>query len=161
VFQRYYARMRMYGGDVAVPLRWFTVKGEGAWFQSSTKTADEYALYVIQLERMSGEWTFVGGYAGEAVTKRRVVADFAPDRGLAKTFLGRASYNIDANRSVAFEAAARQTGTGMYGKFEYTQAIGAHLRATMAATLVRGKEDDFLGQYRRNSNVQLILRYSF
>ena len=161
VFQRYYAQMRMYGGDVAVPLRWFTLKGEAAYFTSSTKTADEYALYVVQLERMSGEWTFVGGYAGEAVTKKRVLLDFAPDRGLAKTFLGRASYNIDANRSVAFEAAVRQTGAGLYGKLEYTQAFGARLRATAAATLVRGRENDFLGQYRRNSNVQLILRYSF
>lgn len=161
MFQRYYANMRMYGGDVAVPLRWFTVKGEAAYFTSSTKTADEYALYVIQLERMSGEWTFVGGYAGEAVTRRRGQPDFAPDRGLAKTFLGRASYNLDANRSVAFESAVRQNGAGMYGKFEYTQAIGAHVRATAAATVVRGREGDFLGQYRRNSNFQLILRYSF
>ena len=160
-FARYFAQMRMYGGDVAVPLRWFTVKGEAAYFTSETQTADEYALYVIQLERMSGEWTFVGGYAGEAVTKKRALLDFAPDRGLAKTFLGRASYNLDANRTVAFEAAVRQNGAGMYGKFEYTQALGAHLRATAAATLVRGREDDFLGQYRRNSNLQLILRYSF
>jgi hypothetical protein len=160
-YQRYYARMRMYGGDAAAPLRWFTVKGEAAYFTSSTQTSDEYALYVIQLERMSGEWTFVGGYAGEAVTKKRVLLDFAPDRGLAKTFLGRTSYNLDANRSIAFEAAVRQNGAGMYGKLEYTQALGAHVRATAAATVVRGREGDFLGQYRRNSNFQLILRYSF
>lgn len=159
--KRYYARMRMYGADAAVPLRWFTVKGEAALFTSSTPGADEYALYVIQLERMSGEWTFVGGYAGEAVTRRRGQPDFAPDRGLAKTFLGRTSYNLDANRSVAFEAAVRQNGAGMYGKLEYTQAFGAHVRATAAATVVRGREGDFLGQYRRNSNFQLILRYSF
>ncbi len=158
---RYFAQMRMYGGDVAVPLRWFTVKGEAAYFTSSTPTADEYALYVIQLERQTGEWVFVGGYAGEAVTRRRAELDFAPDRGLAKTFLGRASYNLDANRTVAFEAAVRQNGAGMYGKWEYTQAVGNHLRVTGNFTLLRGEPDDFLGQYQRNSNLQVILRYSF
>ncbi len=158
---RYFARMRMYGGDVAVPLRWFTVKSEAAYFTSSTQTADEYALYVIQLERMAGEWVFVGGYAGEVVTLRRSTLDFAPDRGLAKTVMGRASYNIDANRSAAFEMAVRQNGAGMYAKGEYSQAFGAHWRATASFTLLRGRQDDFLGQYNRNSNFQLILRYSF
>ena len=158
---RYFAQMRMYGGDVALPLRWLTVKGEAAYFTSTTKTADEYALYVIQLERQTGEWVFVGGYAGEAVTRKRAELDFAPDRGLAKTFLGRASYNLDANRTVAFEAAVRQNGAGMYGKWEYTQAMGNHLRVTGNFTLLRGEAGDFLGQYRNNSNLQVILRYSF
>ena len=159
--ERYFAQMRMYGGDVAVPLRWFTVKGEAAYFTTRTPTADEYALYVIQLERQTGEWVFVGGYAGQAVTRRRAELDFAPDRGLAKTFLGRASYNLDANRTVSFETAVRQNGAGMYGKWEYTQAMGNHLRVTGNFTLLRGRADDFLGQYRRNSNMQVILRYSF
>ena len=159
--ERYFAQMRMYGGDVAVPLRWFTVKGEAAYFTSSTRTADEYALYVIQLERQTGEGVFVGGYAGEVVTRQRSELDFAPDRGLAKTFLGRASYNLDANRTASFEAAVRQNGAGMYAKWEYTQAIGNHLRMTGNFTLLRGDADDFLGQYRRNSNLQVILRYSF
>jgi hypothetical protein len=159
--QRYYAQMRMYGADAAIPLRWFTVKGEAAYFTSSTKTADEYALYVIQLERQHGEWVFVGGYAGQAVTLKRAQLDFAPDRGMAESFLGRASYNLDANRSVTFETAVRQNGAGMYLKSEYTQAVGSHLRATGAFTLLRGQDDDFLGQYHRNSNFQVILRYSF
>ena len=159
--QRYYARMRMYGADAAVPLRWFTVKTEAAYFTSSTPTADEYALYVIQLERQMGEWVFVGGYAGEAETRRRFPLDFAPDRGLAKTFLGRASYNLDANRTVALETAVRQNAAGMYAKLEYTQSVGNHWRWTAACTLLRGRDSDFLGQYHRNSNAQLILRYSF
>lgn len=159
--RRYFAQMRMYGGDFALPLPWFTVKGEGAYFTSKTTTADEYALYVVQLERQTGEWNFVGGYAGEAVTNRRVLYDFAPDRGLAKTVLGRASYNLDANRTISVEGALRQNAAGFYSKFEYTQAVGAHLRATANFTLLRGDPSDFLGQYRRNSNFQLILRYSF
>lgn len=159
--QRYFAQMRMYGGDFAMPLPWFTLKSEAAYFTSRTPTADEYALYVVQLERISGEWTFVGGYAGEYVTNHRVQYDFAPDRGLAKTFLGRASYNLDANRTISFEGALRQNAAGMYTKFEYTQAMGDHLRATANITLLRGDPSDFLGQYRRNSNFQLILRYSF
>jgi hypothetical protein len=160
--QRFYPKMIMAGGDVAIPTALFTVKGEAAHFSSSDERADEYALYVIQLERQSGEWFFVGGYAGEAVTRKGTrAADFAPDRGLSKTFLGRAGYTIDTNRSVAFEAAGRQNGDGLWIKSEYSQAFGQHWRATLSGTLIRGEPTDFLGQYRRNSHVVLVIRYSF
>jgi hypothetical protein len=156
-----YAQMRMYGGDAALPLRWLTIKGEAAYFASKTRYEDEYVLYVIQLERQAGEWFFVGGYAGEAVTNGRSIVDFAPDRGLAKAWLGRAGYTIDTNRSVALETAVRQNGHGLWTKLEYSQALGQHLRATAAIGLIRGRQDDFLGQYRRNSHAMVTLRYSF
>jgi hypothetical protein len=159
--QRHYAQMRMFGGEAALPLRFLTVKAEGAWFGTRTQDADEYALYVIQAERHAGEWFFVGGYAGEAVTERRSPFEFAPDRGLARAFLGRAGYTIDANRSLAVEAAVRQDGGGLWTRGEYTHALGARWRATVAGALIRGRADDFLGQYRRNSFLSLALRYSF
>jgi hypothetical protein len=137
------------------------VKTEAAYFTSRTRTADEYFQYVIQLERQSGEWSFVGGYAGEHVTEKRTPLDFAPDRGLARAFLGRAGYTIDANRSVALEAAIRQNGEGVWVRAEYSQLLGQHWRATAAFSLIRGNEDDFLGQYRRNSHLSLAFRYSF
>ncbi len=160
-FSRLYPQMRMYGGDVAVPLRWVTVKGEAAYFTSSTALADEYVLYVVQVERQAGEWFFVGGYAGEKVTERRAVLEFAPDRGLTRAVLARAGYTIDTNRSVAVEAAVRQNGDGMWLKFEYSQAFGQHWRATAGFAWIRGEQDDFLGQYHRNSHAILALRYSF
>jgi hypothetical protein len=160
---RLYPAIRTIGGDLAVPTPWFTLKTEAAYFKASGEpaAADDYVLYVIQLERQSGEWVFVGGYAGEDVTQARVAAGFAPDRGLSRAFLGRASYTLDPNRSVAFEGAVRQNGDGVYAKAEYSQAFGQHWRATASGILIRGAEDDFLGQYRRNSNVALALRYSF
>lgn len=159
--RRYHPHLRLYGGDAAVPLPWFTLKAEGAWFTSRTRQFDEFAQVVVQLERMSGEWIFVGGYAGEVVTQRRNVFDFAPDRGLARSFLGRAGYTIDANRSFAFEGAVRQNGNGAFGKFEYTQARGAHWRWSGGFVLIRGEAADFLGQYRRNSHAFFTLRYSY
>jgi hypothetical protein len=157
----YYPQMRMYGADAAIPLKGVTLKAEAAYFTSTTKTEDEYALYVIQLERQAGEWFFIGGYAGQVVTEHRSIFDFAPDRGLTSAFLGRAGYTIDTNRSVALETAVRQNGEGMWAKLEYSEAFGAHWRATAAFTLIRGDESDFLGQYRRNSHAMLALRYSF
>ena len=77
---------------------------------------DEYVLYVLQLERQKGEWVFVGGYAGEAVTRSGSSRAFAPDRGLSRAFVARASYTLDPNRSVAFEGAVRQQGEGFYAK---------------------------------------------
>ena len=159
--QRFYPQMRMYGGDIAVPLPKVTIKGEAGYFTSTTKKADEYLLYVIQLERQQGEWTFTGGYAGEAVTERRGFLNFAPDRGLSRSFLGRAGYTIDTNRSLALETAIRQNGKGVYGKFSYTQALGPHWRATAGLALIGGKDSDFLGQYHRNSHILFGLRYSF
>jgi hypothetical protein len=156
-----YPDLQSYGFDAAVPTRWLTIKGEVAYSTSSTPTTDEYVLYVIQLERQTGEWLIVGGYAGEIVTERRAQFTFAPDRGLTRSLVARASYTIDANRSAAIETAVRQNGHGAYVKGEYSQARGQHWRMTIAGAGIRGRSDDFLGQYRRNSNVTLSVRYSF
>jgi len=158
---RVYPTMWMVGGDAAVPLPVVTLKGEAAFFGTDDPRADQYWLYVIQVERQSGEWMFIGGYSGEVVTTSRVQVAFAPDRGLTKAFLGRASYTIDTNRSVAFEGAVRQNGDGTWLRFEYSQASGQHLRVTARATLIAGAPTDFFGRYDRNSHVTIGLRYSF
>jgi hypothetical protein len=144
-----------------VPTPWFTLKSEAAYFTSSTPLTDEYVLYVVQLERQTGEWVIVAGYAGEAITRRRSTLAFAPDRGMTRSIVGRASYTIDPVRTLAFETAVRQNGDGLYGKVEYSQARGQHWRATVTAVGIGGQPDDFLGQYQRNSHVALALRYSF
>ena len=117
-------------------------------------------LYVIQVERQVKEWSLVGGYAGEARTRTGTnPLRFAPDRGFAKSFVGRAGLTIDANRSVAVEAAVRAAGS--FTRFEYSQLFGQHWRATGGVAWIRGDMADFLGQYRRNSYASLALRYSF
>src|SRR4030095_2734678 len=109
--------MLMAGGDIAIPTPLFTLKAEAAHFSSADDRADEYALYVIQLERQSGEWFFIGGHTRADLPRKGTrAADFARDRGLTKTLLARAGYTIDANRSVAFEAAVRQNGDGIWIK---------------------------------------------
>lgn len=158
---KHYPDLRSYGVDAAIPTRWLTLKGEVAYSTASAPTADEYVVYVMQLERQTGEWLIVGGYAGEIVTLRRAGLTFAPDRGLTRSLVARASYTIDANRSAAAEAAVRQNGRGAYVKGEYSQARGQHWRVTMAGAVIGGRRDDFLGQYRRNSHITLSLRYSF
>jgi hypothetical protein len=158
---RQYPSIRSYGADAAIPTPWMTVKAEGAYVTSRSTATDEYMLYVVQLERQTGEWLLVGGYAGEIVTDRRSAVVFAPDRGLAGSFVGRASYTIDSNRSLVFEAAVRQTLAGAYWKAEYSQAYGQHWRATLDGVVIEGHQTDFLGQYHRNSHVSLGIRCSF
>lgn len=160
-FWRFHSRMRMVGGDLAVPTRWVTIKGEAGYFTSSGADADDYGRYVLQVERQAGEWFFAGGYAGEFVRKRRGQSGFAPDRGLANSFLARASYTLDATRDVAFEGVVRRNGDGAWVKAEYSQSVGGHWRVTARTNLIGGNASDFLGQYRRNSNVEAILRFSF
>jgi hypothetical protein len=157
---RTYPDLRLYGGDAAVPLPWVTIKGEAAYFTSSTTGAEEYALYVIQLERQVKEWSFVGGYAGSVVTRDAASPlQFAPDRGFAKSFVGRAGLTIDANRSLAVETAVRAGGS--FVRFEYSQLFGQHWRATGGVAWIRGDMTDFLGEFRRNSYGSLAIRYSF
>ena len=45
---RVYPDIRTYGGDLAVPTAWFSVKGEAAYFTSPSATSDEYVLYVVE-----------------------------------------------------------------------------------------------------------------
>ncbi len=159
--RQFYPRQWMAGGDIAWPLSWFTVKAEAAFFGSEDARVDEYWLYVIQVERQAGEWFFVGGYAGETVTAARQNVSFAPERGLTKTFLGRAGYTIDASRSVSVEGAVRRNLNGWWLRGEYSQASGQHLRLTLQGSWIGGDPDDFFGRYRRNSHLTLALRYSF
>jgi hypothetical protein len=155
----------MAGGDLAVPLPWFTLKSEAAYFRGDEDgvepRSDDYVLYVVQVERFIGEWSLVGGYSGESVITERSALDFAPDRGLTRALVGRVAYTIDTNRSLAVEVAARQNGDGTWLKGEYSHATGQHWRTTVTASLIRGEPDDFLGQYSRNSHVTAALRYSF
>ena len=93
--------------------------------------------------------------------ERRSTFDFAPDRGLTRAFLGRAGYTIDATSDVSFEAAVRQNLDGVWVKGQYSEAIDAHWRVTLAGAVIAGDGRDFIGQYRRNSHLLLTVRYSF
>jgi hypothetical protein len=159
--RRTYAPLRMGGADAAVPLRWFTLKGEIATMLTTSASADDVVIYVVQLERQSGELSLVWGYAGEIVVDERSTIDFAPDRGLARAFLGRAGYTLGATSDVSFEVALRQNLDGVWVKGQYSKAAGAHWRATLSGAIIGGGQDDFIGQYRRNSHVVATLRYSF
>ncbi len=159
--RRSYAELDSVGSDAAIPLRWFTIKAESAFFHSNTPQVDQYVLYVLQAERQYGEWLFVGGYIGDYITGNRNEATFDPERGLAKAIVGRASWTLDTSRSLVFEGAAKQSGDGFYGKIEYSQAFGQHWRVTPQIGVIRGSDNDFLGQYHRNSFASLSVRYSF
>jgi len=162
VVRETYAQQRMIGGDVAVPLRLVSIKGEAGYFQSPDHLSDNYVLYVVQLERQAGEWFFVGGYGGEAITERGgQTADFNPNRGMTRTILARAGYTIDVRRDVFFETAIRENFDGIWSKIGYSQAFGRHWRITTDFNLIRGKPVDFLGQYRRNSHGTVAVKYSF
>jgi hypothetical protein len=159
--QRFYPQMRMYGGDAAIPFSIATLKAEAGYFTSTTPESDQYVLYVLQLERQTGEWSFVGGYAGQVITEHGTAISYSPIRGSTRAFVGRAGYTIDTNRGLAVETVIRQNLRGFYIKPEYTQAVGQHWRVTAGFAWIRGDDNDFLGQYHRNSHAILALRYSF
>ena len=160
-FRRLYPALRLYGADSAIPLHWFTVKTEAAYYTSPDARQDEYLIYVVQLERQIKELSIVAGYAGDAVTSYSRTLQFSPERGFARAVLAHAQYTIDSNRSLDVDAAIRQNGHGNWLRSEYSQAIGQHWRATVGFTWIRGNANDFLGQYHRNSFALLALRYSF
>ena len=160
-FVRTYPELRLYGVDAAVPLRWFTVKTEAAYYTSPDHQQDQYVIYVVQFERQIKELSIVAGYAGDAITARKPPLQFSPELGFARAILAHAQYAIDSTRSVAVDAAVRQNGTGSWLRAEYSQGFGQHWRATAGYSWIRGSDGDFLGQYHRNSFALLSLRYSF
>lgn len=160
-YLRTYPRLRLYGADSAVPLRWFTIKTEAAYYTSPDHQQDEYVIYVVQLERQIKEFSIVAGYAGDAITARTPANQFSPELGFARAILGHAQYAIDSNRNLAMDMAVRQNGRGSWLRAEYSQGFGQHWRATAGYSWIRGDESDFLGQYHRNSFALLALRYSF
>ena len=113
---------------------------------------DEYGLYVAEIERQVGEWLLTAGYAGEIVTSEDAPLAFDPERSLARSFIARMAYTVDPRRTVAIEAVGRQSGDGYYLKGEYSQAIGEFWRLTLTQIVILGDEDDFLGQFDRNSH---------
>lgn len=156
-----FPRLRSLGGHVAWPLRGFTLKSEAAAFWAPDGDADEYVLYVIQAERQQGELFLLAGYAGEVVSERRRAIAVAPDRGLARAMVGKASYTIDPRRRADLELAVRQTLDGLWVRGEYSEAIKSHWRVTLSGSLIRGTPDDFIGQFRENSHISVTWRYSF
>jgi hypothetical protein len=158
---RIYPALRAYGGDFALPARWATLKGEAEYFTSPSSTNEEYVLFVVEVERQTGEWVLDGGYAGEVVTNSQPGFPFAPDRGIARSILGRASYTVDPRRTIAIEGAVRQSGDGFYVKGEYSEAFGQHWRLTLTGVGINGEDNDFLGQFHHNSYASAGLRFSF
>ena len=69
--------------------------------------------------------------------------------------------DFDATSDVSFEAAVRQNLDGVWVKGQYSEAIDAHWRVTLAGAVIAGDGRDFIGQYRRNSHLLLTVRYSF
>jgi hypothetical protein len=54
--ERFYPKIRSYGTDAAIPLRFVTLKTEAAWFQSREESvnaprSDNYGMWIGQLER--------------------------------------------------------------------------------------------------------------
>lgn len=160
---RVYPAIRTYGADMAIPTGWLTLKAEAAYFTSPSAASDtdEYLLFVMEVERQVGEWVLVGGYAGETIRNSANSISFAPDRGIARSILARAAYTVDPRRTVTVEGAARQSGSGVYLKGEYSEAMGQHWRLTVRGVFVAGDDGDFLGQYRRNSHGSMAFRFSF
>ncbi len=158
---RAFTPVRTYGTELALPTAVVTVKGEAAYFESSSPDADQFVLYVLEFERQIGEWTLDAGYAGEVVTDARSSTGVGPERGFARSVIGRAAYTVNPRKTLAIEGAVRQGGDGFYTRAEFSQTFGSHARATIAAVGIGGKPADTIGQFRRNSNVSVSLRLNF
>lgn len=159
---RFYPALRTYGADFALPTSWLTLKGEAAYFSSPDTLNREYILYVLELERQAGEWMLDGGYIGESVTRTGPPGfRFAPDEGIARSVIGRASYTVDPRRTVTIEGLVRQSGDGAYVKAQFSDALSSHWRVTFTGVGIRGLDTDFVGQFNRNSYASITLRVSF
>src|SRR5262249_46602727 len=111
-----YPELRSYGFDLAVPTSWVTFKAEAAYSTSSTPRSDNYVLYVVQLERQTGEWMFVGGYAGEVLTGPRAPTPCGGGRGVGAMVGGRARKHDTRQRGWGRRDHNQKKGWGRVGK---------------------------------------------
>ena len=158
---RFYPAIRAYGADLVVPFGAFALKAEAAWLEARERDTDDYGLYVVQVERQQGEWLLLGGWVGEVVGTDRGALTYAPDRGLARSLVGRASYTIGPTRSLAIESVAHWSGDGVYAKADYAHLIGGHWRMTLRLIVMRGEPQHYIGQYRLNSFAGAVARFSY
>ena len=156
-----YSDLRLYGGDFAITLPWFTLKSEEAYYTSPTKSEDEYVIYVAQLERQIHELQLIVGYTGEAVTAHGYAQQFPGERGFVRSVIAHGHYMLDQNRALTLDVLVRQNLGSSVIKPSYSHSFGGHWRATAGIVWLRGNEGDFLGQYHRNSFATAELRYSF
>ena len=131
---------------------------------SSARTCWSRSTATKRVRRRSPSYTFRcrGGYhVRSRAPFRQDELPFSPERGLARAFVGHASYTVDPRRTVVIEGAVRQSGKGLYVKSEYSAAFGQHWRLTFTGVGIGGDETDFLGQFRRNSHASVALRLSY
>lgn len=159
-----YAKLRMFGGDVVWAAGPFTVRAEGGYFQSTQQRAargDDYAFYVVQLERQRGAWSGVLAYAGQKVTRNAREYLFDPDRALAGAFLARSSHRMTPQSELRFEGAVHRQGVAALARVEYSRSVSANWRTTIGFAWIHGDPSHLLGQYGRNGYGRLTNRYSF
>jgi hypothetical protein len=161
IVSRRYPSIQAWGGDAVAPLRGLTLRAEAAWRESRNEDTDNYGLWVVQAERQQASWLLLGGYVGEWLSEDRDAFGYAPDRGLARSIVARASHTSESSRTFLIEAVVRRNLDGLYLKSEYSRPIGSAMRATVQFLLIRGDIEDFFGQYRRNSWALTRARYSF
>ena len=123
--------------------RWFTIKGEAAYFTSSTAGADRRVRAVRHparaADRRVGDRRRLRRRSGDrrsaaALDVRARSRHGALDRRRARRTR---STRIAASRS---RRAVRQNGDGVYAKGEYSQARGQHWRATVTGVAHRRRQ---------------------
>jgi len=160
-FSRMYPALRLYGVDFAIPLTSFAVKGEAAYYTSPGAQQDDYLLYVLEVEKQLKDLRITIGYAGEVVTAHSEALQYSAEEGFARAAIAHAQYVLDPNRTLTLDVFVRQDGRSSLLQPGYAQSFGGHWSATMSYVWLRGEENDFLGQYHRNSFAKAELRYSF
>jgi predicted ABC-type transport system involved in lysophospholipase L1 biosynthesis ATPase subunit len=119
------------------------------------------ALDRVDLGIQAGELVAIIGPSGSGAGTDRDVLSYAPDRGLARSLVGRASYTIGPTRSLAIESVANWRGDGVYAKADYAHLIGEHWRMTLRLIVIRGEPQHYIGQYRLNSFAGAVARFSY
>jgi hypothetical protein len=159
--RRDYPKIRMVGGDFSRATPWVLLRGEAAWFTTTTPYTDDYVQYVVEAERTQGPVTFIAGYTGEKILEDRAKNRLALDRALAHLFLGRLHWNINARNDVKAEVLARRDADIFGIRSAYSRRLGEHWRISAGYTWLRGNPETAIGRYNVNSHATAGIRYSF
>ena len=152
-----YPPMRSYGGDAAMPTRWFTVKGEAAYFDLGSTPADRR---VRALRRAAGaadrRMGFVGGYAGEARDRAPRGGDVRarPRPDAARSSAGVVHDRPESQRRVRRRGPAERPRASTRRASTRRRAASTGARRS-PASLIGGEPTTFSASTDRNSHVAL------
>jgi hypothetical protein len=158
---REYYRIHVIGADFASALGPVGLRGETAYFDQTDPANRDHLLFVVGIDRSWGEWFAVIQYADLNVAGTFDSTAVFPDLGLRSTLMWRIERTIGPARSIEIKGALRLRDGDFLIQPVYNLTVSNRWQLKLGAAVFGGPRSGYLGQFRDNGSVNVLLRYMF